>query len=410
MRTPSLAAAALLPVLAATLAAQTPDHLVGLTRNAPTLRHVDHNNCQNLAQCVVPMPGGGALPPWAGGTAWDPVKSGTWVTNGTVIAMVSDGCNVICPPQPIPMLGPNAVVTGLEHVARFDEVWMIDSVGNLMRFADACPLMPLSVCNTGLVPVAVQKVTTGLAVDERNGLVFYAYCDFATGMNEIVVALASNPCVPISQFPVPPCGPAFGTVRGIACDWGNEILYLTDGFSTEALHYAWVGPNVNVLTVQCCNLPGAALDPMVGLTIRPGRATSVGVPCANGTCAPCPMVHTLRNDPVAGNLAFGLGLDQAQAGSFAWCLIGAGPCAAPGVTVLPFCGPIYTIPYLGAIGGNPTGGFAICDGSTTFSLPIPSVAALCGQVYSSQCVGLCFGGGAFGFSMSNCLSWQVQGN
>jgi hypothetical protein len=31
-------------------------------------------------------------------------------------------------------------------------------------------------------------------------------------------------------------------------------------------------------------------------------------------------------------------------------------------------------------------------------------------VLSSQCLSLCFGGGAFGFGLSNCLSWQLQGN
>lgn len=413
MRFPSLLAAllpVLAPALAVPLAAQTPDHLVGVTRTVPLLRHIDHVTCSVINQCPLPLPGSAGLPPFAGGIAWNPTKSGAWVTNGQLLSMVDGQCNLLCPPMPIPTLAPNAFITGLEHVARFDELWMIDSLGNLHRYANACPPTPISVCNTGLVPAAVQQVTTGVAVDERNALVFYSYPDFATGMNVLVVAMAANPCMPISQLIVPPCGPAFGTVVGLACDWGNEILYMTDGFMTQAVNYAWVAPNVNILGITCCNLPVVAADPMVGLTIRPPLATSVGVPCANGPCPLCPMDHQLRNDPVAGNIQFTLGLDQAPSGSFAWCLIGNGPCVSPGVLAAPFCGPIYTLPLLGTMGGNPTGGFGGCTGTTSFPLAVPPVPGLCGQVYSSQCVALCFGGGVFGTAMSNCLSWQVSGN
>ncbi|MEO6595898.1 MAG: hypothetical protein ABIP94_14190 [Planctomycetota bacterium] len=401
----------MLPTLATVLPAQGPPHLVGLTRNLPALRHYDHATCTVLGQCPVPgMPPSTLMPAFVGGTAWDPVRSGAWVSNGLLIGKVSDTCVVQCPPAVIPTLGPNAFITGLEVVEGMNQLWMIDSLGFLHFYTNTCPPMPLGMCNTGLVPAAVQKVTTGLAVDELRGIVFISYPDFATGANRIVVSALAAPCAPLSGFLLPACFAAFGPVLGLACDWGTQTLYATDGTSTVGMAYAWVAPNIIPGPVTCCP-PIAIADPMIGLAIRPGRATSVGGPCAGAPCPPCPMVHTLANDPSLGNAQFRLALDQAPANSFAWCLIGTGPCAAPGVVVPPFCGPIYTIPYLGALGGNATGGgFAICDGATTFNLPLPIAPGLAGQVFSSQCIGLCFGGGAFGWTMSNCLSWQLQGN
>lgn len=399
-----------LPLLAASLPAQTPDHLIGITRLTPGLRHQSHATCNVLAQCPLPMPGSAALPPFVGGTAWDPVRSGAWVTNGVLLAKFDDNCAPQCPPMPIPTLGGNAFITGLELVEGINQLWMIDSLGNLHRYTNSCPPNPLGVCNTGLGPTAVGNVTTGLAVDELNGIVFIAYPVFPGGPTRIVVSLLAAPCVPVSQFFLPPCFAAFGPALGLACDWGNRILYATDGLATVALNYGWAPPNVLPGPITCCPPVGAA-EPMIGLAIRPGRATSVGGPCANGACAPCPMVHSLRNDPCLGNAQFTLGLDQAQSGAFAILAVGAGPCMVPGAFTPPLCGPLHTLPLLGTIGPNLTGGFLPCDGTTNFNIALPVAGGLAGLVFSSQCVTICLGGGgAIGFGQSNCLSWQLQGN
>src|SRR6185503_15942484 len=205
-----------------------------------------------------------------------------------------------------------------------------------------------------------------------------------------------------------PCFTAFGAITGLACDWGNQILYATDGNGTVAMNYTWIAPTLTVTSFTCCGT-AAVVDPLIGLAIRPGRATSVGQPCANGTCPPCPQIHSLANDPVLGNTQFRLALDQAPQNAFALVAIGAGPCMAPGIGAPPLCGPLYTIPLLGTIGPNPTGGFAPCSGATMFNLPLPVGPGLAGLVFSSQCVTLCIGRPG-GFAMSNCLSWQLQGN
>jgi hypothetical protein len=396
--------------LAATMPAQTPDHLVGLTRQIPLLRHHDHWNCVPLNQCPVPMPAGALLPPFAGGTAWDPVRSGAWVSNGNLLAKVDDLCGVQCPPMPIPTLGPNAFVTGMEVVEGPNELWLIDSLGNLHRYTNNCPPAPIAVCNTNLGPGPVQSSTTGLAVDEGQGLVFIAYPDFATGANLVVVTLLANPCVPICRFPVPPCFAAFGVLTGLACDWGRQVLYATDGLNTIAMRYVFAAPCVQIVNFNCCAGPTVVQDRMVGLAVRPGRATSVGQPCANGACPPCPMNHSLVNDPCLGNAQFRLALDQAPAGSLAWCVIGSAPCSAPGVMVPPLCGPVFATPVFGTLGPNPTGGIGACTGATNFNFPLPVIPALAGWVMSSQCVALCIAGGGIGTSVSNCLSFQLQGN
>jgi hypothetical protein len=355
------------------------------------------------------VPNAAALPPFVGGTAWDPTRPGAWVTNGVVLAKVDENCMLQCGPQPIPTLGPNAFITGLEVVEGLNELWMIDSQGNLHRYTNGCPAMPLAVCNTGLAQTAVGNVTTGLAVDELQGLVFISYPQFPAGPNRVVVTLLAAPCVPVSQFVIPPCAAAaFGPVLGLACDWGKQVLYATDGADTVRMGYGWVAPLLTVGNVQCCPVP-ALVDQMIGLAIRPGRATPAGTSCGNGSCPPCPQIHTLGNDPCLGNAQFRLDLDQAPANAFTWCLIGSGPCS-PGPTIAPLCGPINTVPYLGAIGPNVTGGIGGCTGATSFSIPLPVAAGLAGQVYSSQCLTFCATTTVFGTALSNCLTWELQGN
>ncbi len=399
-----------LSVFAAGLAAQTPAHLVGITRVTPFLRHQSHGPCALLAQCPLPMPGSIGLPPFAGGTAWDPVRSGAWVSNGLLLAKFDDNCAPLCPPMPIPSLGPNAFVTGMELVEGVNQLWLIDNLGNLHRYTNACPPLPLGVCNTGLGPTAIGNVTTGLAVDELNGIVFVAHPAFPAGPNRIVVTLPGTPCAPVSQFFLPPCFAAFGVVLGLACDAANQVLYATDGINTAALSYAWAAPNVLPGPLTCCAMPTTTAEPMIGLAIRPGRATSVGQSCANGSCAPCPQIHVARNDSVLGNASFTLGLDQAPAGAFALLAVGVGPCMVPAPALPPLCGPLHTVPLLGTIGPNLTGGAAVCDGTTNFTIALPLAPPLAGQVFSSQCVTICLAGGVLGFGMSNCLSWQLQSN
>lgn len=404
---------AALPFVASVLPAQTPNHLIGLTRTLPALRRIDHANCAPLGQCAVALPSTAVTPAFAGGTGWDPVDPGAWVSEGRLLAKFADDCTLKCAPILPPTLGANAFITGIEVSERLGQIVFVDSQGFLHFYTNTCPPLPVNVCQTGLGPTALGNVTTGLAIDEDKGLVFVSYPIFPVGPNRIAVLQLANPCQVVCQFNVQPCPTTvgFGAFTGLACDWGRQILYGTDGVGTIAMRYLATTTTgcVQIVNQDCCALPIAG-DPLVGLAVRPGGATAHGQPCGNGTCPICPNSHTLRNDPSLGNGMFSLVLDQAPANSLSWCLIGNGPCHNLGVIAPPLCGPVWTGPVLGSLGPNGTGGGLIgCTGSTSFAFPLPPDAAFAGWVLSSQCATLCVHGAGIGTALSNCLSFQLQG-
>jgi hypothetical protein len=405
------------PLLAAFAAAQTPNYLVGLTRNTPVVNKRDQTTCTQLPICAPPGFPPAAAQPYAGGTAYDPMRQGTWISNGFLLAEVDDNCNYICPPAPAPLVSPNAVVTGLEEVESLNQVWMLDSFGNIYQMQYACPPAVLNICNTGLGLVG-NNATGGLAVDECNRLVFYSYSNWVTGATQIHVATIALPCQTIQVATPTPCAGSTVNrpVTGLACDGCRNILYMTDGFTTIGWNYTVLpGPVVVFGAQNCCTLPSPTPlggDPMIGLAVRSGGATSLGPPCANGACPLCPMVHSLRNSPNLGNAQFGLDLSSAPFGSLVWCIIGVGPCSAPGALVPPLCGPVFTGPVLGTLGPNATAAGFGCGAFTTFNMPLPVLPGFCGVVLSSQCVAICpsTAGTVIGTSLSNCLSWELQSN
>jgi hypothetical protein len=408
MRATTLALLLLSPVALA----QTPDHLVGLTRLIPALHHHDHWNCQPLTRC---SPAG--FPPAlasraAGGTAWNSARSGAWICNGAVIALVDDTCNYLCPTMPIPLTTANAVITGLDNAEGMNLLWMTDSLNNVYQFRPSCPLQLVSMCTLTL-PITINGALTGVVVDEQYGIVIYTYSDFGTGLTQLLVARAGAPCQILQTVPLPRCAntPNFGPVTGSAVDWYRGILYVTDGNNTEAIRYTVAATGVVFGATNCCFLPIITLDNMVGLAVRPGRETPRGNPCNNGACPNCPMVHTLVNDPNMGNLQFALDLRGAPSPSLAWCIIGVGACS-PAPVIPPLCGPVLTPNILGTLGPIHTGTGGGCGGSAVFPLPLPLIPSLCGTVVSSQCSVLCPGAShtvPFGTALSNCLSFLLQG-
>lgn len=406
----SAAATTVAVALGATAIAQTPNNLIGLTRATPLVLQRDHAACANLPPCA---PAGFPAvlgPAYAGGTAWDPQRNAVWISNGQAMAFVNpDTCAYLCPPFPAPLMSGNAFVTGLENVESLNQVWMLDSFGNLYQCTYSCPPVPISVCNTGL-PLTATNATGGLAVDECNRLVFYTYSDWTTGATRLHVAPMATPCAWTQVFAVTGCGTtAIRPITGLGVDGCNEVLYLTDGVTTIAWSYTVAGGIVTMGPKTCCTLPPPAPgDMFVGLAVRSGRATSLGGPCANGACPPCPMVHTLLNSPNLGNANFALSLSGAPFNSLVWVNIGAGPCG-PGAVLPPLCGPLWTGPSLGTIGPIATPAGLGCGASVVFPLGLPVIPGLCGAVLSSQCLAIC-GGTPMGTSLSNCLSWELQSN
>ena len=393
--------------LTAAAVAQTSNHLVGVTRNLGNLRHQSHPGCAQLGQCApAGFPAAAGLPLNAGGTAWDAIHSGAWITNGRFLACVDDACNYLCTPFLPAGLPAGVVMTGLEVVTKRQELWAIDSVDNLhIMNVMTCPPTPLSVCPVGF---QLGLATGGLAVDELAEVVFFARYDAASGTNYIAMTSLQAPCTLINVQTVPPCGVPMTGLTGLAVDAIAHVIYATSGERTIAIGYVpTLGIGAMLTNVTCCPPVAVAGDPMIGLALRPGRATETGVACNNGNCPACPMTHGLDGDSVLGNLNFQLRLGGAPAGSFAWCMVGSGPCLPPGVTVPPLCGPAYTLPLLGILGANPTVG-AGCAAQAAFPLVLPATPNLGGLVLSSQCFVWC-PTGAGGTAMSPCLSFELQG-
>ena len=410
--------AALLPLASAAFA-QTSDRLIGITRNFANLRQFDHQNCQGLGQCGPSnFPNALALPPGAGGTAWDPRTSGAWITNGSVLAKVADDCTYQCAPQPI-VVPSNTVATGLTMIESQGKLLMIDSSGTLHTFTASCPPVLQGTCQTGLTSTGLSETTTGLAADEGLGLLFYGVTNFQTGDSAIAVALLSDPCTILNRVTLGPCATpignmSFGSITGVAADWCHRFLYVTDGRNTRRLRYVPLAVTIGIVGSTCCQPPVINIDPMIGLAVRSGGATSMGAACANGACPSCPMAHDIANDPNVGNLDFRLSLDGAPVASLAWAVIGGGPCAPTGLIVPGLCGPVWLQNVLGTLGPEPTGGVSgtgPCAGSGSLQLPIPLIPSLCGSVISSQSIALCSNiAGQLGTAMSNCISFELQGN
>lgn len=396
--------------LASAVVAQTPNNLIGLTRSTPILDQRDHVTCTPMPFCAPAIPPAPAVP-YAGGTAWDPIRNAAIISNGFLLATVDPNtCAMLCPPIPAPTVSPNAMVTGLEMVESQNQIWQLDSFGALTRLTHTCPPTVISVCNTGL-PLTATMATGGLAVDELNGYVFYGYSDFSGAVNTVRVATVANPCQIVQIATPAPCGalPPLRGITGVAVDAGRQVLYLTDGFQTIGWQYAPAGLGVTFFGQSCCALPPTIPgDQWIGLAVRSGRETSTGTPCATGSCPACPTSHVLRNSPNLGNGQFALGLDNLPLSSFAVAGIGVGPCLPVGPVVAPFCGPIHVaLPTITTIGPAFSPAGAGCGASVNFPLPLPNNPVFAGLVLSSQCAIFCAGGGN---ALSNCISFELQGN
>ncbi|HZT54883.1 MAG TPA: hypothetical protein VFA35_01550, partial [Burkholderiaceae bacterium] len=305
---------------------------------------------------------------------------------------------------------PGSDVCGLDLDDSANELWVIDSTGGITRCSNACP--PVLINTTFLTPGLISHIPTGISIDELRGLVFISATDFGSpqGNGRIYVAPLSSPGSWFQFTQVVDCiTTASHRITGLAVDAGNSALYWTDGRNTYKTTYTYTGtptPGSVVITPQsCCIGLAVGADPLIDLSIRWGGATSSGLPCANGTCPSCPMLHTLRNAPLLGT-TLQLGLDLAPVGVPTWCLINFGSCGT-GSLLPPLCGPVL-VPLnaaLVAMGINTTTGSSGCTGTTTFFLFLPPIPALAGTPLASQCVSLC---PPTGTTMSNCLSWVLQ--
>ncbi len=406
LRSPLILLAATL-ALATTVAAQANPRIVGLTRTTPLVVHQDTVTC-NSAQC---SPGG--FPPttaaFAGGTAYDGRTRGVWISQGSRIAKVDtrNQCIYQCPPMPMPNTSSN-LVTGLAYNELTNTLFATDLSGVIRWYSvgGGCQLSLVSRC---IAPIGSAEVITGVATDDYAGLIFWCTVVPGTAGGRVYVAQQGAPCNFFCQFPVRQCGTSLlGPLSGLGYDSCRKVLWVTDGRRTVG--GAWDAASCSFVPVSCC-VNGAG-EPYVGLCVMPGSERSSGFSCTASTCPSCPTLrHLLGSEPTVGNPAFSLDLTNAPANTNAYLILNLGACTAPGLFSPPFCAPIL-VPFAPPplIGGPmATGGGAGCTGSASQGLPVPNNPALCGVMFSSQFVGVCFNTAGVGTYVSNCLTWTVSG-
>src|SRR5262249_11561264 len=225
---------------------------------------------------------------------------------------------------------PGSDVCGLDLYDSANELWVVDSLGGITRCSNACP--PVVQSSTFITPALISHIPTGISIDELRGLVFFSATDFGSpqGNGRIYVAPLSSPGSWFQFSQVVDCiTTASHRITGLAVDAGNSALYRTAGRTRYKATYTYSAPpspgSVVSPPQSCCIGLAVGPDPLIDLSIRWGGPTSSGLPCANGTCPSCPMLHTLRTAPLLGT-TLQLGLDLAPLGVPSWCLINFGSC------------------------------------------------------------------------------------
>lgn len=395
------AIAAAILLTASNVTAQASASLVGLTRFTNTLQQSLHTPCTLLPSCPAPgLPP--ATSPTAGGTAFDGSNNNMWATSGQALASYSGPitCTLVCPPGPCPKSSPAANASGLDVVESLGELWITDDLGWLTRCNNVCPPTISAQCPITMLP---GDIPTGVAVDDGRGLVFYTALN-ATG-SRLYIAQIATPCTPFANVPLLDCFSFAIPSAGIAVDWGNAIVYWTDGRGTYSFTYTYnsSGPSITFGAQTCCIIVSPN-DPYTDLTLRPRGVSPAGNPCANGTCPVCPNIHTLRNAPILGSTVE-FGLDNAPEAALAICALAIGSCTAGAPTIPPLCGPLLLPGPPSSLPFQITTGSSGCAGSATFLWPLPAIPAFAGLPIASQVIVIC--GAGTGTALSNCIDFTL---
>ncbi|MEM7201922.1 MAG: hypothetical protein AAF628_16770 [Planctomycetota bacterium] len=411
-----LAAASAAALLCAPLLAQptTPDRLIGLTTGGPVV--TPQVSRQQLCQTPsLVCPTGIASPSGhAGGAAYNALNASIWVTQGTRMEerRIAD-CQLICSTPANLTLGAGSVATGLAICeSRFQMLQLESVLGNAavsVRHIRSCPPQVISVCSFNLP--SPRHLAGAVAVDDRNGRVFYATSVFGglvSPQNTVLVARLDDPCNILCRFTVDSCDATtrLGAIVGAAYDACSGALYFTDGTNTTCMREPSPATTpCSFRSVRCC--PTGGLLTWHGLDIEPAHPRTVGSSCIGRNCPNCPNQALVANgDPSVGNPGFSISGENLPAGMIFVLGVSPGRCQVPG---LPFsCGRYVLGPRAIFLPASMVGGMR-CDGQVLTSLPIPKDYSLCGLSLCAQGFVVCRTPIGNGISVLNALDVTVSG-
>lgn len=348
---------------------------------------------------------------WAGGAAYNATKGSLWLTQGTRMEERDVAtCDLLCSTPAILTLGAGSVASGLAFSEARDEMYQLETVPGRaavsIRHMRSCPANVLSVCSIAL-PTS-RHVAGAVALDEQNGLLFYASSVFTPGgapANTILVARLADPCTIICRFNAPDCssGSPLGPIVAAAYDECSGLLYLSDGVKTASLIRG--AATCGFQAVACCPI-GISGASWFGFDIEPVHPRVVGSSCVGNNCRNCPNQSLVaRGDPAIGNPAFGIDGVNLPAGATFFLGLSAGGCNAPGLPIS--CG-FY---HLGApaifLPGAAVGGVG-CSGQVNTNIPIPANYSLCGLKLCAQGYVFCASPAGPGLSILNALELTIS--
>jgi hypothetical protein len=393
-------AAAAVSALAAGSLAQEPSRFIGLTRGVPYVAQQSPRDCLGLTCDAGPIFGQPNLNPFAGGAAFDMNLGGLWVSNGTLVALMDpETCRPLCVPFPAPVEG---MVSGIAVNERAGLVFVSTTSNLIYAFQDQCPWPPAAPCQ---VPFPAGFVVGGLACNDRDSTLLIAASNPALpGSGSLAVARAGAPCAVLCRVPVGQCnGQQLGPIVGCAFDPCIEACYVTDGLRTSS--FLRRSDCVFEHGGCCETLDLPTPDRLTGLCVRPRRAVRIGQPCTSAPCAACVPVHGAETTAFPGNGRYALTLTNAPAGSVGFLALALTACLSTGFPIS--CSTFHALPTLVFLGPTPMGGNTGCTGAGRVTVGIPLDYALCGVELASQFYLLCPGAGD---GLSNCLTSTVTGS
>jgi hypothetical protein len=356
---------------------------------------------QPVDYCVPPF---AAPAGFEGGTAYDPIARVYWITNGVLLASVLadfGSCDMEC-------LGPSPVAnaSGLAFHASTSDLWILGIGGELARAAFTggtyCPVVQSRCSLAALLPAGA--VTAGLALSEKNGLLFIAVsAGGAAPINRILVAPLADPCQPVCTIDL---GRAYGTpqgspITGLGFDDCDDELFAVAGDGGIA-RARLAFPGCSIVAQSTCTPPGARFH---GLCVQPQPVGSFGHSCETAPCARCGTVRLRANDPSLGNRSFAIWVLYGQTGSLLVPVASVGPCGS-GTPFL--CGRAFVAlsppPVLFPL--QMMNGPSTCTGFAAIPLPVPAQAMFCGLQFCVQAALLCPQGGT---ALTNALGVRVTG-